>query len=372
MTFRTTVSTLALTAAIAAVPLSTHAAAITSGDVLIYRVGTGAAALGTTAAAVFLDEYSPSGSLVQSIAVDSASATGAVTAVGTATSEGIITASTDGTKLIFTGYRTAAGTAAPTATTVTRSIASVDVTGTVDSSSIGYTSTTTSTVRSATTNGTNYYVSTSALVGYLTTPSAAATATTIDARNSREVLLANVGGAANTLTASNGSTAITPKVQSYGVLPTTLTTPTAIATLALGDAVNGYVLEDLSPTVAGADTLYALSVVESLLRKYTFDGTNWTASGSVSSAALNVTAGITGTSVSLFLTSGSTLSRLNDLSGYGGTLTGTTTAVATAATNTAFRGIGDFNAAYSLIPEPTTLVALAGLGFVGVARRRKA
>ncbi|PYJ00172.1 MAG: hypothetical protein DME25_21345, partial [Verrucomicrobia bacterium] len=42
-------------------------AALTPGDLVIYRVGDGTAALGTTAASVFLDEYTTGGTFVQSI-----------------------------------------------------------------------------------------------------------------------------------------------------------------------------------------------------------------------------------------------------------------------------------------------------------------
>src|SRR5262245_35223006 len=62
-------------------------AAITPGDLVIYRVGDGSAALGTTATAVFLDEYTTAGSLVQSIAMPTSGA-GMFSAVGNATTEG--------------------------------------------------------------------------------------------------------------------------------------------------------------------------------------------------------------------------------------------------------------------------------------------
>ena len=39
-------------------------AALTPGDIVIYRVGSGTSGLLNTGAAVFLDEYTPSGSLV--------------------------------------------------------------------------------------------------------------------------------------------------------------------------------------------------------------------------------------------------------------------------------------------------------------------
>ena len=165
------------------------------------------------------------------------------------------------------------------------------------------------------------------------------------------------------------------KVVSFGNMPVATTVETPVVTLAAGAAVNGIYFLDLSPTVAGVDTLYALSTVASQLLKYTFDGTTWTASGTLASTATNLSAATNGTQVSLYLTTPTALIRINDVSGYGGTLAGTAQTIATAATNTAFRGVGLLGGTFTalpIVPEPTTLVALAGLGFVGVARRRKA
>src|SRR6185369_7882300 len=126
---------------------------------------------------------------------------------------------------------------------------------------------------------------TSTSIRYVGTPTGASTTTQIDARNSRQVNVNN-----NVLFASNGSTTIAAKVQSYGTLPTGATAGSPVATLALADAVNGFALFDLSSSVAGPDTLYALSTVEGLLRKFTTaDGVTWTASGSVASSAANLT-----------------------------------------------------------------------------------
>src|SRR5215510_13976670 len=83
-------------------------AAFTPGDLVIYRVGTGGLVDNLTAAAtaVFLDEYTPGGVLVQTLpmpTVDSG-ANQTLTASGTATSEGLLTRSTDGRYLVLTGY----------------------------------------------------------------------------------------------------------------------------------------------------------------------------------------------------------------------------------------------------------------------------
>ena len=82
------------------------AAPFTPGDIVVYRVGSGTGSLVNTGNAVFLDEFSPAGTLVQSIAMP-ASATGsnhALVASGTATSEGLLARSADGNSLTLTGY----------------------------------------------------------------------------------------------------------------------------------------------------------------------------------------------------------------------------------------------------------------------------
>src|SRR5262245_2031994 len=94
------------------------AATITPGNLVIYRVGDGSAALGTTATAVFLDEYTTAGALVQSIPMSSTGGS-ALTATGNSTTEGIISPSQDGTSLVFTGYRKAAGGTSPSGDTYT-------------------------------------------------------------------------------------------------------------------------------------------------------------------------------------------------------------------------------------------------------------
>src|SRR4051812_36497853 len=81
--------------AAAAVPFLTSsdadAARFTIDDVVVYRVGSGAA-LSNAAAPVFLDEYNQTGDLVQSVALPTAPANGnaALTASGLSRSEGLI------------------------------------------------------------------------------------------------------------------------------------------------------------------------------------------------------------------------------------------------------------------------------------------
>ena len=65
-----------LTCGIAALLLTVNANAyspIAPGDLVVYRVGDGSAALSSTTSVVFLDEYTQSGTLVQSIAMPTVS-----------------------------------------------------------------------------------------------------------------------------------------------------------------------------------------------------------------------------------------------------------------------------------------------------------
>jgi hypothetical protein len=349
-----------------------EAAPITAGNLVVYRVGDGGAALGTAATPVFLDEYTVTGTLVQSIPVPS-TGTASLTATGSATAEGLMTLSQDGKSLIFTGYRKDAGGASPSgdpAATTNRVIGSVGLSGVVNTS-ISLTDVGTS-IRSATTiDGSFYYIGASTGVRYAASPGPAGTSVLIDSRNSRQVVLAD-----NNLIVSNGSTAagFTAKVQSYGPLPTGATTATPLINLAVPDAVNGISLFDLSPTVPGVDTMYIVSQVENLLRKYSFDGSVWTASGSVTATnAANVTGILNGGTVNLFLTTASattvsTLLPFTDSTGYNASIDGLALdpAIVTAGTNMAFRGVGII-----AVPEPSVGI-LCGLALLVGLRGRRA
>jgi hypothetical protein len=236
----------------------------------------------------------------------------------------------------------------------------------VVNTSIAFTDVSTS-IRSATTiDGSFYYIGASTGVRYAATPGPAATSVQIDSRNSREVLLSG-----NTLYASNGSTAVTAKIQSYGPLPTSATTPTPLINLATGDAVNGFNLFDLEAAIPGVDTMYILSTVENLMRKYTLDNLGtWNASGAIGAGgAQNLTGLLNAGAVNLYLSTGTGIRPFTDGTGYNGVIDGLVldAPITTAATNTAFRGI-----AIIPVPEPTTatLLITAAAGMMAWRRRK--
>jgi hypothetical protein len=120
--------------ALLGLPSISQAAPFTSGNLVVLRVGDGAAALSTASTAAFLDEITATGAAVQSIALPT-SANGSnarLTLSGVATTEGELQRSTNGQFISLAGYDAAAGTAAvagTTAATVNRTIARVDAAG---------------------------------------------------------------------------------------------------------------------------------------------------------------------------------------------------------------------------------------------------
>src|SRR5262245_28648646 len=103
-------------------------AAFTPDDLVIYRVGDGSTVLTNTGNPVCLDEYTTTGTLVQSIALPT-TASGSnnpLIASGTATTEGMLTLSADGQYLILTGYdRPLGGIGSVVTSTVPRDVGRV-------------------------------------------------------------------------------------------------------------------------------------------------------------------------------------------------------------------------------------------------------
>lgn len=135
------------------------------GNLVVVRMGDGAASLNNSATAVFLDEYTPGGALVQTIAMPT-SAVGTnlpLTNSGTATSEGFLSLSQDGNYLISAGYSAVPGTptiATTTSITVPRVIAVTNLAGIVDTSTALDNVFTAGNIRSATsTNGVDLWAS---------------------------------------------------------------------------------------------------------------------------------------------------------------------------------------------------------------------
>jgi DNA/RNA endonuclease G (NUC1) len=332
------------------------AAAFTPGNIVVYRVGDGVAALGSGGTAVFLDEYTQAGTLVQSIAMPTTGSR--LVASGTATTEGFMTRSQDGQYLIVPGYDAALAAASiTTSTTVPRVIGRVDSTGAVNATSSYLDSGTGGNIRSATSvDGTRYWTAGST-VGARTVVHGATTATTVSttATNMRNIAVFSnqlyIGSGAGTVRmATVGSGTPTTSGQTMTQLPGL---PTTTAT------INGYFFADLDGT-AGVDTLYLADETANAVQKWTLASGTWTLTGSVAVPSARGLAGsVAGTTVTLFATSGgggTPVVKITDASGYNVALSGTaTTIVATAGTNKAFRGIAFAPAAPATFPTVSSI-----------------
>jgi autotransporter-associated beta strand protein len=333
-------------------------AAFTEGNLVVYRVGDGSAALASAATAVFLDEYSPVGVLVQSIALPTA-ATGSqrrMTASGTAISEGFINRSFDGQYLVVTGYDAALATASVTSSTgtaINRVIGRVAPDGTVDSSTALADFSSGGSPRSAAAvNGAAFYVAGGAggirYVMFNGTTSVQLSSTPANLRVPgifAGQLFVSTGSGSNRL-ATVGSGLPTEAGNTIANVPGFPSTGSPYA----------YALLDLDAGVTGLDTLYVASDDAAALTKYSQVGGIWVSNGVVgvdTDDYRGLAASAGGGIVTLYASRGaSTLVRLQDSSGYNGAFSGTPATVASAASNTAMRGV----AFAPVVPAPVAPV----------------
>lgn len=395
-------------------PSSAGGFAFTTGDVVVERLGvTGGATLAKTGNPIFLDEYTPGGTLVGSVAMPTTSVTGGnqqIIESGTATFDGEMTNSADGHYLIVSGYdTTVGGTTTLTGTlssSVPRVAASVDSNSDIDSTTALPDFANANNYRGATSpDGKTFYLSGntgSGNGGLAEAPDGDTTASNeIDNyAGSGEVTIYNGQLYVVSKTAGTGFT-----VASLGPLPVTgAATPTPLpgfptatnTTLASPDSI---FLAQLNPTgTVNPDTIYVTDPTlpatgtAGEVQKWSLVGGTWSLTGTILVPyAEGLTATVSGSTVTLYVTSsgistGSSnlgfLYSVTDTSGYDAApSTGSdSTPLVTAATNEAFRGV-----ALAPTPEPTTQVpetpwaillpATAGLVLCGgflLSRRRRA
>jgi len=338
-----------------AVPLVTsseaHAARFTGGDVVVYRVGAGASALSNAAAPVFLDEYGPSGTKIQSVALPTTTAEGnhRLTATGQSRSEGLIDRSADGRFVAVTGYdaapgATGAGGLSLTTTDPTqnpRVLGLVDANGTVDTTTELAGAGAAKIIRSATTTTGERLWATGGNGGIVTATRGSASSSTVagDAASNLSALtvqggqLFSSGILADRLAAVGSGTPTSGSLTDLPGLPDNLLT-------------YGYALADLTPASYGStglDTLYVAdgSARSGTIDKYRWDGSTWASAGYVDvDGAFGVVANVSGNSVSLAVTTPTQLITLTDPNGSAASFSpSAATVLATAAANTEFRGV---------------------------------
>jgi hypothetical protein len=347
-------ATVATAVAVVAVPLVTssqaHAARFTGGDVVVYRVGSGAA-LTNAAAPVFLDEYGPTGTRIQSVALPTTASQGnaPLTASGQSRSEGLIDRSADGRFLAVTGYDAAPGTTGPNGLSLTASdptqvgrvVGLVDANGTVDTTTVLNGTDTAQIIRSATTTNGERLWATGGNGGIVTTSRGSSSVSTVAGSTDSNLSALTVQGGQ-----LFSSGILTDRLARVGTGTPTSASLSDLPGLPDNLLTYGYALADLTAddyAGTGLDTLYVAdgSARSGTIDKYRWNGTTWASVGDVDvPGAFGVVADVEGGSVSIAVTTPTSLVTLTDPNGASASFAPSTpTVLATADTNTEFRGV---------------------------------
>ena len=332
------------------------ASAFTPGNLVVVRIGNGSAALSSAATPVFLDEYTPAGGLVQSVALPT-SVSGnnhSLTLSGSATSEGSLTLSVNGQLLVLAGYDAVAGLASVSSdSTTNRTIGTVSANGTINTST-GYLAGSAykkNNFRGATTqDGSAFWTSGAGSSGtggtwYLPAGSFTNTGTQVSSTISSTRAINIFGGQLYTSASSSSYHG----VNSVGTgLPTAASQASAnlpgFPAADTASSAYGFYFFDLDPNTPGVDVVYVCddrSASGGGLLKYSLVGGSWVSNGNISSSSS--LRGITGyascTGVNLFISGQGGVFSLSDNSGYNQPISGSLTSLITPATNTVIRGI---------------------------------
>jgi hypothetical protein len=347
-------------------------AAFTPGNLVIYQVGDGSAALSNASTAAFLVEIQPSGTLAgNTIALPTADsgANQTLTNSGTASSEGALTLSGNGQFLTFGGYDVVPGTQFSGGSIVnsptTGTGAVLRVIGRADSNGVIDTSTTTTAfsannIRGAVSNdGTQFWAvgANSGVIYNTLGGSGAGTAVATNFTNLRVPAIANgqLYVSANTGTLRLGTVGT-------GLPTTTGQTITNLPGLPTASyQPYGYFFADLSAGVAGVDTLYIAADDTDTIRKYSLVAGTWTQTGEYTGQTdvRGLTGVVSGSNVTLYATrdngtAADSVVTVTDTSGYNATANGTVSTIYTAPnTNVALRGIAPAPTSGAVVTQAT-------------------
>jgi hypothetical protein len=324
----------------------------------VVRVGDGAAALSSAAAAVFLETYTVDGLLVPkagnplALPTVPSGANRAFTVAGSSSSEGNLSLSANGSFVTLAGYDAAVATATVASTTaaaVNRVVARVDALGNIDTSTRLDAAFSGSNVRSATSvDGSAFWVSGSAggASGGVAYALLGVTGSTqiLGVPNNNRFCHVQLGQ----LYCSAGAA---PFVNVFTVGAGTPTMAGQMATslpgmpVAAGPSPYSFAFFDRNAAVPGADTLYvaddrAIASGGGVQKWTTADGTSWTLvttlNNGITAGVRGLAAFLSGTNVVVLATTsnGKIVSYTDD-----GSMAPTGTVLVSAAANTAFRGI---------------------------------
>jgi hypothetical protein len=342
--------TTADTKAFRGVALVPRPAPFTPGNIAVYRVGDGSAVLSSNTAKVFIDEYTTSGTLIQSLLMP---LTGnKITMPGALADAGYLSLSANGKYLVVPGWDVNEGISLTSVVGNNRSVGLVDFNRTINNVNVITNNPATVPINSAVSDdGTSIWLAGGTSVEYLVNGSG--TSSSVSTLPSSDFSISISEGQLYASTNNNSS----PLVQVGTGLPTTSGQSfTNVAGIPARTRPRQFAFADLDPNVPGADVIYLASqnpLAPGGIQKYSFVNGTWVSNGQIGTTAegySGLTIKVSGNDVMIFATrqgnnnatiKGGELVVLTDNSGYNGAINGTPVVIAAVTTpNTqAFRGV---------------------------------
>ncbi len=254
----------------------------TAGNIVVTRVGTGSAVLGSTGTAFFLEEYNTSG-LVGTITIPT-TGTNKLVVAGSSTSEGMLSRSSDFSKLSIPGYDAALGLAGvASAANIARSVGTFGI-GYGSFNRITSTLTSGSNLRSVASEGNNYWgANASGGISYLGTGTSGNVYSTIG--NTRVVSVQN-----GNLFFSTGSTSLGVHKIGSGLPITSGQTATLVIPTGAGSNPYGFQFNSAETICYVAD---ARTAAGGGIQKWVNNAGTWTLAYTMSVGASTGAFGIT-------------------------------------------------------------------------------
>jgi autotransporter-associated beta strand protein len=331
----------------------------TAGNLVIYQVGNGTeTSLINTGNSVLLQEFTQAGGTGTTVALPNGTTVSGppfLIASGTASSEGMLTLGNGGRTLALTGYNAAVGGSTPlpgsASATINRTVALVNGQGTATLTTLNDFSTASNPRGAYTTDGTSIYATGGAGgVRYTTAGSSTSTQLSTTVTNLRGVAVY----AGQLYVSDSSGTAVRLGAVGTGTPTTSGQTITNLPGFpaSTGSPYQFVFFRIDNPTTpltfAGPNVLYVADDGANQIQKYTFDGSTWTAQGAVTATAVRGLTGLVtadnqitlfGTTGGFAAAGGGTLYTFTDGAPATAPVSGTASSLATAAANTAFRGV---------------------------------